>query len=66
MSFFFNLFYFRHKALQLAAEDRLKNLQDALRAFGPNSQHFLSGKTSNILTRNAVEQMRWVFDDNWG
>ncbi|KAL3882695.1 hypothetical protein ACJMK2_029008 [Sinanodonta woodiana] len=32
----------RWKEVQLAAEDRLKNLQDALRAFGPNSQHFLS------------------------
>ncbi|XP_070191463.1 dystrophin-like isoform X2 [Littorina saxatilis] len=32
----------RWKALQIAIEDRLKKLQDALRAFGPNSQHFLS------------------------
>ncbi|XP_076445085.1 dystrophin-like isoform X2 [Babylonia areolata] len=32
----------RWKALQISIEDRLKQLQDALRAFGPNSQHFLS------------------------
>lgn len=32
----------RWKALQLAIEDRLKQLQDALRDFGPNSQHFLT------------------------
>ncbi|XP_076466610.1 dystrophin-like isoform X3 [Babylonia areolata] len=32
----------RWKTLQISIEDRLKQLQDALRAFGPNSQHFLS------------------------
>ncbi|KAK7483312.1 hypothetical protein BaRGS_00025479 [Batillaria attramentaria] len=32
----------RWKALQISIEDRLKQLQDALRAFGPNSQHFLA------------------------
>lgn len=34
---------YRWKALQISIEDRLKQLQDALRAFGPESQHFLSG-----------------------
>ncbi|XP_041352153.1 dystrophin-like isoform X2 [Gigantopelta aegis] len=32
----------RWKALQIAIEDRLKQLQEAFRDFGPNSQHFLS------------------------
>ncbi|ESO83438.1 hypothetical protein LOTGIDRAFT_169302 [Lottia gigantea] len=32
----------RWKALQISIEDRLKQLQDAFRDFGPNSQHFLS------------------------
>ena len=35
----------RLKALQALIEDRLHQLQEALRDFGPNSQHLLSGKS---------------------
>ncbi|KAL8624974.1 hypothetical protein ACOMHN_039861 [Nucella lapillus] len=41
----------RWKALQLSIEDRLKKLQEALRAFGPNSQHFLSVSVDNPWER---------------
>ena len=37
----------RWKALENSLEERLTQLQDALRDFGPNSQHLLSGKTTS-------------------
>ncbi len=33
----------------MSLEDRLRQLQDALRDFGPNSQHLLSGKNEKPL-----------------
>ncbi|XP_052832324.1 dystrophin isoform X2 [Octopus bimaculoides] len=44
----------RWKALQLAIEDRLKQLQDALRDFGPNSQHFLIVSVENPWERSVA------------
>ncbi|KAL5009782.1 hypothetical protein ScPMuIL_012087 [Solemya velum] len=41
----------RWKELQIAVEDRLKQLQEALRDFGPNSQHFLSASVENPWER---------------
>ncbi|XP_025099305.1 dystrophin-like isoform X11 [Pomacea canaliculata] len=41
----------RWKALQISIEDRLKQLQDALRAFGPHSQHFLAASVASPWER---------------
>ncbi|XP_013413171.1 dystrophin isoform X2 [Lingula anatina] len=41
----------RWKALQEATEDRHKQLQEALRDFGPNSQHFLSASVEHPWER---------------
>ncbi|RXM36703.1 Utrophin [Acipenser ruthenus] len=38
----------RWKLLQVAVEDRLKQLQEAHRDFGPSSQHFLSTDLNNV------------------
>ncbi|MEQ2277644.1 hypothetical protein XENORESO_005777, partial [Xenotaenia resolanae] len=39
----------RWKVLQGSIEERLKQLQDAHRDFGPGSQHFLSSKSPPLL-----------------
>lgn len=39
-----------HKMLQ----DRLQHLQDALNAYGPNSQHFLTGKLVYVKTVTSM------------
>lgn len=40
-----NLFcFYRFKELQIQSEDRLRDLTETLREFGPESQHFLSGE----------------------
>ncbi|XP_052240299.1 dystrophin-like isoform X2 [Dreissena polymorpha] len=44
----------RWKEIQLSAEDRLKNLHDALRTFGPNSQHFLSASVELPWERSVA------------
>ncbi|XP_053396069.1 dystrophin-like isoform X7 [Mercenaria mercenaria] len=44
----------RWKEIQLSAEDRLKNLHDAFRAFGPNSQHFLSASVEPPWERSVA------------
>lgn len=36
--------YFLHVYVQVSVDDRLKQLQEAHRDFGPSSQHFLSSK----------------------
>ncbi|KAK2162351.1 hypothetical protein LSH36_100g10019 [Paralvinella palmiformis] len=41
----------RMKNLQSAIEDRLNKLQDALREFGPNSQHLLSASVDHPFER---------------
>ncbi|XP_067674722.1 dystrophin-like isoform X3 [Haliotis asinina] len=43
----------RWKALQIAIEDRLKQLQEAYRDFGPNSQHFLSVSVESPYERSV-------------
>ena len=40
----------RWKKLQTDIEERIKQLQDALRDFGPNSQQLLSGEFISFLT----------------
>ncbi|XP_052810329.1 dystrophin-like isoform X2 [Mya arenaria] len=44
----------RWKEIQLSAEDRLKNLHDALRTFGPNSQHFLAASVESPWERSVA------------
>ena len=39
----YGLCVYRWKALEGLLEERLRQLQEAMRDFGPNSQHLLSG-----------------------
>ncbi|XP_078699259.1 dystrophin-like isoform X33 [Branchiostoma floridae x Branchiostoma belcheri] len=41
----------RWRLLQVSAQDRLKQLEEALRDFGPNSQHFLSTSVEGTWER---------------
>ncbi|XP_063403799.1 dystrophin-like isoform X1 [Mytilus trossulus] len=43
----------RWKELQISLEDRLKNLQEAIREFGPDSQHFLSRSVDHPWERSV-------------
>ena len=50
-----SLYVFRWAELQIAVDDRLKNLQEALRDFGPDSQHFLSGKAHFDMKSRLID-----------
>lgn len=59
--------FYRFKELQIQSEDRLRDLTETLREFGPESQHFLSGEfpgsmstqdmLHNINTRKSTNVM---------
>lgn len=57
-----NLFcFYRFKELQIQSEDRLRDLTETLREFGPESQHFLSGEFPGSMSTQDMLHNIYIY-----